>query len=100
MKTAPAMQWEVARAMRAAVRRALEEAGIPLGGQRDLLAAYRAQLDAAVRVPDEEVGAAGAAEATGEGGATGRPAPVTDTRRESDSLDTTAPPADPGRGGR
>ncbi|MGW6131317.1 mechanosensitive ion channel family protein [Cellulomonas sp. NPDC055163] len=94
VKTAPAMQWEVARAMRAAVRRALEEAGIPLGGQRDLLAAYRAQLDAAVQVPDD---GAGAAEAAGDGE---RPAPVTDTRRESDSLDTTAPPADPGPRGR
>ncbi|MFS0698623.1 mechanosensitive ion channel family protein [Cellulomonas sp. 179-A 4D5 NHS] len=94
VKTAPAMQWEVARALRAAVRRALEEAGIPLGGQRDLLAAYRAQLDAAVRVPDE---AGAAPEATAEGR---KPAPATDTRRESDSLDTTAPPADPAPRGR
>ncbi|WP_246056498.1 mechanosensitive ion channel family protein [Cellulomonas cellasea] len=92
VKTAPAMQWEVARAMRAAVRRALEEAGIPLGGQRDLLAAYRAQLDAAVRVPEQDE-----ADAPGAGG---KAEPVTDTRRESESLDTTAPATEPKPRGR
>lgn len=39
--TAPAMQWDVARELRGAVRDALADAGIPLGGQRDLLAAQR-----------------------------------------------------------
>ncbi|PVU83923.1 mechanosensitive ion channel protein MscS [Cellulomonas sp. WB94] len=39
--TAPAMQWDVARELRVAVRDALTRAGIPLGGQRDLLAAER-----------------------------------------------------------
>lgn len=39
--TAPAMQWDVARELRVAVRDVLTRAGIPLGGQRDLLAAER-----------------------------------------------------------
>lgn len=43
VKTDPAMQWEVARQLRVAVRRRLEEADIPLGGQRDLLAQHRAE---------------------------------------------------------
>ena len=41
--TAPAMQWDVARELRVAVRDVLTRAGIPLGGQRDLLAAEREQ---------------------------------------------------------
>ncbi|WP_448061212.1 mechanosensitive ion channel family protein [Cellulomonas hominis] len=40
VRTSPAMQWEVARELRTAVRQALEEAGIPLAGQRDLLAQH------------------------------------------------------------
>ena len=39
--TAPAMQWDVARELRVAVRDVLTRADIPLGGQRDLLAAER-----------------------------------------------------------
>jgi len=42
VKTSPAMQWEVARALRVAARDALERAGVPLAGQRDLLAAHLA----------------------------------------------------------
>jgi small conductance mechanosensitive channel len=42
VKTSPAMQWEVARALRVAARDELERAGVPLAGQRDLLAAHRA----------------------------------------------------------
>ncbi|ADG74261.1 MscS Mechanosensitive ion channel [Cellulomonas flavigena DSM 20109] len=41
VRTAPAMQWEVARHLRVAVRRVLEEADVPLAGQRDALAAHR-----------------------------------------------------------
>lgn len=40
-RTSPARQWAVARALRIAVRRALEDAGIPLAGQRELLAAHQ-----------------------------------------------------------
>jgi small-conductance mechanosensitive channel len=39
--TAPAMQWDVARELRVAVRDVLTREGIPLGGQRELLAAER-----------------------------------------------------------
>ncbi|MCC2334606.1 mechanosensitive ion channel family protein [Cellulomonas wangsupingiae] len=41
VRTAPAMQWEVARHLRVAVRRALEDAGVPLAGQRDALVAHQ-----------------------------------------------------------
>ncbi|GIG38334.1 mechanosensitive ion channel family protein [Cellulomonas phragmiteti] len=41
VRTAPAMQWEVARHLRVAVRRTLERAGVPLAGQRDALTAHR-----------------------------------------------------------
>ncbi|UZN04723.1 mechanosensitive ion channel family protein [Cellulomonas sp. S1-8] len=44
VRTAPAMQWEVARHLRVAVRRALEDAGIPLAGQRDALVAHQERL--------------------------------------------------------
>jgi moderate conductance mechanosensitive channel len=40
-RTTPSRQWAVARALRVAARRALEEADIPLAGQRDLLTAHR-----------------------------------------------------------
>ncbi|GIG29212.1 mechanosensitive ion channel family protein [Cellulomonas marina] len=41
VRTRPAQQWAVARRLRLEVRRLLEEAGIPLAGQRDALAAHR-----------------------------------------------------------
>jgi len=41
VRTAPAMQWEVARHLRVAVRQALEAAGVPLAGQRDAFAAHQ-----------------------------------------------------------
>ncbi len=44
VKTSPAMQWEVARELRTASRAVLEQAAVPLAGQRDLLAAHRATL--------------------------------------------------------
>lgn len=40
-RTAPARQWAVARALRTAVREALEAADIPLAGQREALEAHR-----------------------------------------------------------
>ena len=47
VKTSPAMQWEVARALRTATRDALERADVPLAGQRDLMATHRAAAGAA-----------------------------------------------------
>jgi small conductance mechanosensitive channel len=40
-RTAPSRQWAVARALRAAVREALETADVPLAGQREALEAHR-----------------------------------------------------------
>lgn len=57
LRTAPAVQWEVARALRIAARRTLEEAGVPLAGQRDALTAHleaREQADPAGPVTAEE----------------------------------------------
>jgi small conductance mechanosensitive channel len=45
-RTAPARQWAVARALRTAVRDALEAADVPLAGQRDALVAHRERLAA------------------------------------------------------
>ncbi|UJP41687.1 mechanosensitive ion channel family protein [Cellulomonas palmilytica] len=42
VRTSPARQWEVARALRVAARRVLEQADVPLAGQRDALTAHRA----------------------------------------------------------
>jgi moderate conductance mechanosensitive channel len=44
VRTAPAMQWEVARHLRVAVRRVLEAAAMPLAGQRDALVAHRERI--------------------------------------------------------
>ncbi|AEE45530.1 mechanosensitive ion channel family protein [Cellulomonas fimi] len=41
VRTSPAMQWDVARALRTATRDVLERADVPLAGQRDLLRAHR-----------------------------------------------------------
>lgn len=57
-RTAPARQWVVARALRTAVREALEAADVPLAGQRDALAAHRARV-AAVAAPAGEDASAG-----------------------------------------
>lgn len=43
VRTAPAHQWEVARALRVAARAALDAADVPLAGQRDLMATHRAE---------------------------------------------------------
>lgn len=50
VRTAPAMQWEVARALRVAAREVLQAAGVPLAGQRDLWDRHRSEVPAA---PDE-----------------------------------------------
>ncbi|QHT55296.1 mechanosensitive ion channel family protein [Cellulomonas sp. H30R-01] len=44
VRTSPAMQWDVARALRTATRDVLERAAVPLAGQRDLLKAHRDEL--------------------------------------------------------
>lgn len=65
VRTAPAMQWTVGRHLRVAVRRALEDAGVPLAGQRDALVAHQERTglvassgdgaaDAADAAPEEE----------------------------------------------
>lgn len=46
VRTAPAMQWEVSRHLRVAVRRALEQAGVPLAGQRDAMVAHQERTGA------------------------------------------------------
>lgn len=46
-RTAPARQWAVARALRTAVREALDAADIPLAGQREALEAHRERVAAA-----------------------------------------------------
>ncbi len=56
VRTSPARQWEVARALRVAARRVLEEAAVPLAGQRDALSAHRAAL---AEVADDEPQGAG-----------------------------------------
>jgi len=43
VRTAPGMQWDVARALRTTVRALLDEAGIPLAGQGAALAAHRGE---------------------------------------------------------
>ncbi|MDM8083644.1 mechanosensitive ion channel family protein [Cellulomonas cellasea] len=53
VKTSPAMQWEVARHLRQEVRRRLEDAGIPLGGQRDLLARHQEESASASPTPPD-----------------------------------------------
>ncbi|WP_019137612.1 mechanosensitive ion channel family protein [Cellulomonas massiliensis] len=60
VRTAPAMQWEVARALRVAARDVLQEEGVPLAGQRDLWDRHRAEVPATPDEPgaDAEAGAA------------------------------------------
>ncbi len=64
VRTAPAMQWEVARHLRVAVRDVLERAGVPLAGQRDALVAHQERIAAGTAGPDDgdptEVGTADA----------------------------------------
>jgi len=81
VRTSPAKQWEVARALRAATRQVLEQAGVPLAGQNDRMAARqaaRAEARADDRTQAEQDQAEHGAEAPGD-----------------DSLDTTTPPAPP-----
>ena len=52
VKTSPAQQWEVARELRIAARRALEQAHVPLAGQRDLMATHRAAVAERTRARD------------------------------------------------
>ncbi|GEL96174.1 mechanosensitive ion channel family protein [Cellulomonas composti] len=84
VRSTPARQWEVARALRSAARTALEEAGIPLAGQRDALTAHLGRTAA----PEPGAPEPAAPETTAP--ETTAPAPL--------SLDTTEPaPAAPER---
>lgn len=69
-RTAPSRQWAVARALRTAVRDALEEADVPLAGQRDLLAAHRERVQAqgAVGIDDADAPRGDDADAPGRPG--------------------------------
>jgi small conductance mechanosensitive channel len=51
-RTAPARQWAVARALRSAVRQALEAADVPLAGQREALEAHRERATTADTTTD------------------------------------------------
>ena len=62
VKTSPAQQWEVARELRIAARQVLEQAHVPLAGQRDLMAAHRP------RVAERAAGAGPARHAAGRHG--------------------------------
>ncbi|MBO0925000.1 mechanosensitive ion channel family protein [Cellulomonas sp. zg-ZUI199] len=70
VRTAPAMQWEVARHLRLAVRQALEAAGVPLAGQRDALVAHQERLGLIPTSADDGAGGSGG---TTPGGAAGTP---------------------------
>lgn len=57
VRTSPAMQWDVARALRTATRDVLERAAVPLAGQRDLLKAHRdehAGVEPSVQAPEPD----------------------------------------------
>jgi len=53
VRTSPARQWEVARALRVATRRVLETAGVPLAGQHDRMSTYLADRASARDEPDD-----------------------------------------------
>lgn len=53
VRTSPAKQWEVARALRVATRGVLEQAGVPLAGQHDRMTAYVAARTAESGEPDD-----------------------------------------------
>lgn len=57
-RTTPARQWAVARALRVAIRRTLEEADIPLAGQREALEEHRARVTGAGTVDTDGAGGA------------------------------------------
>lgn len=56
VRTAPAMQWEVARHLRVAVRESLEGAGIPLAGQREAFTEHLARSSGPTSGDDDEAG--------------------------------------------
>ncbi|SFK32967.1 mechanosensitive ion channel family protein [Cellulomonas sp. KH9] len=102
VRTAPAMQWEVARHLRVAVRQALEAAGMPLAGQRDALVAHQERLGLVPAAAED--GAASSAD-TADGGAAGSdgPGPAADRADgtpqgdapQGDAQQADAPPRDP-----
>lgn len=83
IRTSPAMQWDVARALRTATRDVLERAGIPLAGQRDLLKAHQEALAGVEPSPQ-------AAEPT-----ESRTDPDQATEAESQETHDAPPPRDP-----
>ncbi|HEY0189420.1 MAG TPA: mechanosensitive ion channel domain-containing protein [Cellulomonas sp.] len=102
-RTTPARQWAVARAMRRAARLALEQADIPLAGQRDLLTAHRersaSQQDDAERDGTERDGTAqGEAPEGRSGRGTARSAEGTSQPTGSPAQDGTRASGDEGDG--
>ncbi|QCB95356.1 mechanosensitive ion channel [Cellulomonas shaoxiangyii] len=94
LRTEPGKQWEVGRQLRASVRRRLAEAGVPLGGQRDLLAAHRAASEG----PGEAVPAGAdvdAPDAGGGGGAQGGVDAGADAGGAAAEPDAARPATDP-----
>ncbi|WP_246036875.1 mechanosensitive ion channel family protein [Cellulomonas telluris] len=98
LRTEPGKHWEVGRHLRAAVRRHLTEAGIPLGGQRDLLAAHREELAGAS--PQAATGGDDDAPTEGDAPAAADPADVQEDRDPHDTPVHDAVHPDPGRGTR
>ncbi|MEN0130336.1 MAG: mechanosensitive ion channel family protein [Brevundimonas sp.] len=54
VRTSPAKQWEIARALRVATRTKLEAAGVPLAGQHDRMSAHLARLAEQLAKSDDE----------------------------------------------
>lgn len=76
VRTAPAMQWEVARHLRVAARRVLEEAGVPLAGQRDAMVAHQERTGVLPAVDaNAGGGTATAGSAPGDAAPAGTPSP-------------------------
>ncbi len=100
VRTAPAMQWEVARHLRVEVRRVLEREGVPLAGQRDALDAHRQRLagvssDGAATTPDDATAPGRASEVPTEDDTTD-PAAGRRDPRDTPVHEVVEPPEPPG----
>ena len=87
LRTTPARQWEVARAVRVAARRVLEEADVPLAGQRDALRSHR-EAQAAARSGGPS--AATRSDAAADGATTSEPTTARDEARDDGAGDAEA----------
>ena len=102
VRTAPAMQWEVSRHLRVAVRRLLEQAGVPLAGQRDAMVAHQERTGAlpasgtATTTSSDEPGPSSASDATAQADDAVDPARDPHDTPVHDVVEQREPPA-PGR---